>query len=154
MIIPRVPKNHSKRCLVVKKVLLEAKSWVNRHVNSVVVLLRATLEFAQMKSLFPSSSLWQFSSKKEFKGITIVDWRNCLRTVRLNTQVLITSANQMEINIKLATLNLLLKSATLYIDINKTETQYSWTDNLLYCLCLSEITRFKSPRQTRRIRLI
>jgi len=73
---------------------------------------------------------------------------------QLNIQVLITSANQMEMNIKLAILKLLWKSATSYIDINKMETQYSWTDNLLYCLCLSEITRFKSPRQTRQIHLI
>jgi len=44
---------------------------------------------------------------------------------QLNIQVLITSANQMEMNIKLAILKLLWKSATSYIDINKMETQYS-----------------------------
>jgi hypothetical protein len=57
MNIPKARKNHFKNYLVVKKASFVAKYLESRLANSEEALLLATLESAQMKSLYPFSSL-------------------------------------------------------------------------------------------------
>jgi len=154
MITPKAPNNRLGHFSEVKRALFAKRSWANKHVNSVEPLSLVTPKSTRMKSLFPKHLLWLFSSKKRFKPIISKDSKNYSRMVLLSIQVLITSRNLMEKSIKSAIQRLFWKLEISYIDINKTEIQYSWTDNQRFSLCLSAITKFKLPKHHKPIRLI